>query len=137
VTPAGFRRIALGLEGAIESAHHNHPDFRVGGRIFATLGYPDRSWGMVNLTPEQQQQQLREHPDMFHPRQRQVGRAGHTSVRLGWADEETLGEALTLAWQNTVAKQRTSGATGRRKTAPRNTTARKTGQVRKMRGPRS
>ena len=54
MTPDGFRRVALGLEGASESAHHGHPDFRVGGRIFATLGYPDRKWGMVNLTPDQQ-----------------------------------------------------------------------------------
>ena len=51
MTPDTFRRIALGLSGAVERAHHDHPDFRVGGRIFATLGYPDRRHGMVNLTP--------------------------------------------------------------------------------------
>ena len=50
MTPKGFRRIALGWSGAVESAHHDHPDFRVGGRIFATLGYPDRHWGALNLT---------------------------------------------------------------------------------------
>ena len=49
-----FRRIAIGLDGAVESAHHGHPDFRVGGRVFATLGYPDRHFGCVMLTPEQQ-----------------------------------------------------------------------------------
>ena len=67
MTPNGFRRIALGLSGAVESAHHGHPDFRVGGRIFATLGYPDRHWGALNLTPDQQRTRVREHPDAFIP----------------------------------------------------------------------
>jgi hypothetical protein len=49
-----FRRAALRLEGASEGTHHSVADFRVGGRIFATLGYPDEQWGMVKLTPEQQ-----------------------------------------------------------------------------------
>ena len=104
MTPDGFRRIALGLEGVIENAHHGHPDFRVGGRIFATLGYPDRRWGMVNLTPEQQLIWVRGHPDAFFPSKGKWGEQGSTSVRLDALDEETAGEALTLAWQNTVAK---------------------------------
>jgi hypothetical protein len=110
VTPGGFRRIALGLEGAVESAHHGHPDFRVNGRIFATLGYPDRKWGMVNLTREQQRQEVRELPDAFVPVKGKWGEQGSTSVRLAAVDEETLGEAITLAWQNTVAKRRAGRA---------------------------
>jgi hypothetical protein len=58
VTAKDFRRIALGLADAVESAHMGHPDFRVAGRIFATLGYPDRTCGVVMLTPEQQRQCL-------------------------------------------------------------------------------
>ena len=54
MTPDGFRRLALSLPEAIESAHMGHPDFRVGGRIFATLGSPDSSHGMVKLKPDQQ-----------------------------------------------------------------------------------
>ena len=106
MTPQGFRRIALGLTGAIESAHHGHPDFRVGGKIFATLGYPDRRWGMVNLTPDQQRTWLREQPGAFVPAKGKWGEQGSTTVRLDKTDEETLGEALTLAWQNTVASGR-------------------------------
>lgn len=106
MTAAGFRRIALGLKDATESAHHGHPDFRVGGRIFATLSYPNEAWGMVNLTPEQQRERVREHPEVFVPAPGKWGEAGSTGVRLDSVDEETLGEALTLAWQNTVAKGR-------------------------------
>ena len=59
MTASGFRRIALGMKDASEGAHMGHPDFRVGGRIFATLGYPDAKWGMVALTPEQQEEARR------------------------------------------------------------------------------
>ena len=54
MTADDFRRLALELPGASEMSHMGHPDFRLGGKIFATLGYPDASWGMVKLTPEQQ-----------------------------------------------------------------------------------
>lgn len=106
MTAGGFRRIALGLEGAVERAHHGHPDFRVGGRIFATLGYPDRNYGMVNLTPDQQRTWVHEHPGAFVAVKGKWGEQGSTTVRLGEVDEEALGEALTLAWQNAVAKTR-------------------------------
>jgi hypothetical protein len=110
MTAAGFRRIALALEGAVEGAHFGHADFRVGNRIFATLGYPDRSHGMVSLTPEQQRAHLREHPKSFLPVKGKWGEQGATLVHLRSADEETLGEALTLAWQNAVAKAPTRGS---------------------------
>lgn len=76
VTPQGFRRIALRLEGVVESAHHGHPDFRVGGRIFATLGYPDAKWGMVNLAPGPAAGVGRGAPGRVRSRQGEVGRAG-------------------------------------------------------------
>lgn len=104
MTPNGFRRIALGLEGVVESAHHGHPDFRVGGRIFATLGYPDRKYGMVNLMPDQQRFWVEVHPDGFVPVKGKWGEQGSTTVRLDAVDEETLGEALTLAWQNIIQR---------------------------------
>jgi hypothetical protein len=115
MTPDGFRRIALGLEGAIESAHHGHPDFRVGGRIFATLGYPDRKWGMVNLTPDQQRTWVRQHPDAFVAVKGKWGEQGSTTVRLDAVEVETLGEALTLAWQNTVARASARGSARKRR----------------------
>lgn len=98
-----LRRIALGMKGAIESAHMGHPDFRVNGRIFATL-HADDSWGMVKLTPEQQQEFLSRDP-AFVPEKGAWGRQGCTAVRLDAVDDEVLGEALTLAWQN-LAKQK-------------------------------
>lgn len=115
MTPNGFRRIALGLSGAVESAHQGHPDFRVGGRIFATLGYPDRHWGALSLTPEQQRTRVRDHPDAFIPAKGKWGEQGATTVRLDAIDEETLGEALTLAWQNTAAKKPARASTRKRR----------------------
>jgi hypothetical protein len=116
MTPNGFRRIALALNDVVESAHHGHPDFRVGGKIFATLGYPDRKWGAVNLTPDQQRARMRDHPDAFVPAKGKWGEQGATTVRLDAIDEETLGEALTLAWQNTLAKHAARPAARKRRT---------------------
>lgn len=98
-----LRRIALGMKGAIESAHMGHPDFRVNGRIFATLRDGD-TLGMVKLTPEQQQEFISRDP-AFVPETGAWGRQGCTAVRLGAVDEEILGEALTVAYQN-LAKQK-------------------------------
>ena len=103
MTALGFRRMALAMKDVIESAHMGHPDFRVSGRIFATLGYPDRKWGMVALTPEQQEDAVREH-EALAPVKGTWGEQGATLVRLAAVDEETLGAAMTLAWQNAVAK---------------------------------
>lgn len=99
-----FRRIALALEGAVEQAHQGHPDFRAHGRIFATLGYPNMQWGMVALTPDQQQHYVRAHAAVFEPVKGSWGLQGATLVHLSAIDEDTLGEALTLAWQNAAAK---------------------------------
>ena len=89
-----FRRIALGMQGAVEGAHMGHPDFRVSNRIFASLHH-DLKFGMVKLTPEQQAEFMRAHPDVFEPESGAWGRAVCTKVRLASADEETVGEALT------------------------------------------
>ena len=110
MTPTGFRRIALGLKDAVEQAHHGHPDFRMGGRIFATLGYPDSKWGMVVLTPDQQRRFVRDHPGVFVPAAGAWGDQGSTTVRLDRIDEEALGEALTLAWRNAIEKGSTRSA---------------------------
>ena len=99
-----FRRIALGMKDAVESAHMGHPDFRVNGRIFATL-HGDRKRGMVKLTPEQQETFVREHPSAFAPESGAWGRQGCTAVRLDAADEDAVGEAMTLAWRNSAVKK--------------------------------
>ena len=96
-----FRRIALGLDGAIESAHMGHPDFRAKGKIFATI-HDDHEWGMVKLTADQQRRFMQENPDVFAPEKGAWGRAGCTKVHLARVGSEALGEAMTLAWQNIV-----------------------------------
>lgn len=98
-----FRRIALGMKDAIESEHMGHPDFRVNGRIFATL-HADNRWGMVNLTPDEQKAFVDDNPGVFVPENGAWGLQGSTAVRLEAVDEEVLGEAMTLAWRNTVAR---------------------------------
>ena len=126
MTSNGFRRIALGLEGVSESEHHGHPDFRVAGRIFATLGYPDRKYGMVNLTTDQQRTWTSEYPDAFVPVKGKWGEQGSTNVRLDAVDEETLGEALTLAWQNTVTRGNARKSARKPRVPPQPKTRRKT-----------
>ncbi len=99
-----FRRVALALPGVIEASHQGHADFRVGKRIFATLGYPDDDWGMVKLTPEQQSVLVEAEPDIFRPVPGGWGRQGNTNVRLASADQVTLRSALSLAWSNIAPK---------------------------------
>jgi hypothetical protein len=118
MTAKTFRRIALGMTGAVEGAHMGHPDFRFDNKIFATLHAGDVH-GMVKLTPEQQQEVLSSHPEAFEPENGAWGRQGCTRVLLSAADEETLGEAMTLAWQNiarkpTAARKRTTKPERRR-----------------------
>jgi hypothetical protein len=84
-----------------------HPDFRVRGKIFATL-WPDESWGMVKLTPEQQEQFIEAEPDVFMPVKGGWGRRGATLVHLATATRETLRPALVAAWRN-VAPKRLAG----------------------------
>jgi hypothetical protein len=118
VTADQFRQIALSMNGAVEGSHMAHPDFRANGRIFATI-YPDNQRGMVQLTPDQQQEFMRDHPGVFEPASGAWGRGGSTTVQLARADAETLGEAMTLAWQATATKA------ARKPAARKTTTARK------------
>ena len=103
MTPAAFRKVALSLSGAVEGAHGGHADFRAGGKVFATLGYPNKDWGMVKLAPEQQQMLVAAEPTMFTPIKGTWGLRGATSVRLAEVDARTLRSALTMAWRNVTA----------------------------------
>lgn len=100
MTADGFRKLALLLPEASEQAHMGHPDFRVRGKIFATLGYPDSASGMVKLTPEQQEAVVAAEPAAFAPVKGGWGLKGATQVRLPAARTKGLGLALTLAWRN-------------------------------------
>jgi len=97
-----FRAAALTMPGAVEAAHMNHPDFRVNGKIFASLGYPDEGWGMVKLTPAQQRSFMKETPETFAPCAGAWGKAGATSVHLASVKKRILTKALRAAAQNII-----------------------------------
>ena len=82
-----------------------HPDFRVGGKVFATLGYPDKNFGMVKLTPEQQRIYVQSHPAMFMPANGAWGVQGNTLVRLKVADADVVAEAMKEAWRARALKE--------------------------------
>jgi hypothetical protein len=98
MTGDDFRRIALALDGAIEKAHMGHPDFRVNGRIFATLDAKEE-WGVVMLTPEEQHEFRRSATDVFVPAPGAWGRQGSTRVRLADAEEAAVRSAVIVAWE--------------------------------------
>ena len=100
-----FRRIALSMPEALEGEHMSHPDFRVRGKIFATLSPPDKDWGMVKLTPEQQAVFVRSEPSVFQPVKGGWGRRGATNVCLRTATEPSTRQALVAAWRNTAPKR--------------------------------
>ena len=99
-TPSDFRRLALSLPETEQRQHMNHPDFRVGGKIFATLAYPNKQFAMVKLTPIQQQDFVQSHPAVFNPCNGAWGRKGCTNVLLAKASKRVLEEAILAAWRN-------------------------------------
>jgi hypothetical protein len=145
MTEKDFRRVVLALDGAVESAHMGHPDFRAHGRIFATLRdepaanlkrSPPRSFGVVMLTREQQQHFLAT-SRAFTPESGAWGRAGCTRVRFEDVDEETLGEAVTLAWQNAAAKTAEKKRAAARRTSTGTRPAGKARAAAKRQSPRT
>ena len=111
MTAAQFRRLALSMPEAIESAHMEHPDFRVGGRIFATLGYPDKHHGMVVLPPEEQRRFVESDSPAFAPAKGAWGLRGSTCVRLEAVDASTLRRAIEIAWRKRAPKRLAEQAT--------------------------
>lgn len=104
MTARDFKRIALSLEGAEEGSHMGAVDFRVGGRIFATLAHVKQGYGNLMLLPEQQAAFVAEMPEVFLPVAGGWGRMGATHIRLAEANEDVVMGALRTAWQNRVAK---------------------------------
>jgi YjbR len=95
MTEAGCRKLALAFEGAEERSHMRHPDFRVGNRIFATMGYPRAGWAMVRLTPEEQREFASASPDAFVPVRGKWGEQGCTNVVLKHAAAADVQAALS------------------------------------------
>jgi hypothetical protein len=106
MTVADFRRIALSLEGAEEGSHMGSDDFRVGGRIFATLAAQKLGYGNLMLTPEMQAEFVAEQPQIFIPIAGGWGKSGATHVKLAAANEDLLRGALIAAWKLRIEKNR-------------------------------
>ena len=118
MTAQEFRTIALGLPDIVESSHMNHPDFRVNGKIFASLGYPSSEWAVVKLTPDEQARLCEAEPDVFVPVKGAWGRAGNTQVYLRLARKRSVRAALQSAWQNHASKRGASPLTRPRAAKP-------------------
>ena len=104
MTTDEFRKMALEIPKAVEQSHMNHPDFRMAGKIFATLGAPDANWGMVKLTPEQQRGFIEKAPEVFRPCSGAWGRAGATNVYLACAEASLVRAALDTAAKNVASR---------------------------------
>jgi hypothetical protein len=103
-TPDDFRRLALALADAEERSHMAHPDFRVGGKIFATLGAPNDKFGMVALLPEQQELAIDAEPEAFKPAAGAWGRGGSTLVDLEKVSDAWLERTIHWAWERRATK---------------------------------
>jgi len=106
MTPDAFRKLAMSLPEVVESAHVDHPDYRVGKKIFATLGYPDTAWGVVKLTPQQQGEFVAAYPSVFAPVKGGWGIRGSTQIKLRTATSAALRPALRAAWRNAATTTR-------------------------------
>ncbi len=104
MTSNEFRRLALSFPETSEKSHMDHPDFRVAGKLFATLGYPDKDWGMLKLTPIEQEMFVKAQPSVFNPCAGAWGRRGCTNVRLKGIRKPTLRRALEAAWRLAAPK---------------------------------
>jgi hypothetical protein len=116
MTANDFRRIALSLEGAEEGSHMGAADFRVGGRIFATLASQKQGYGNLMLTPERQAEFVAEQPDIFVPIPGGWGKSGATHIRLSVVNEDLLAGALRTAWKLRIEK---NAKPGPKKRAPK------------------
>lgn len=105
MTEAEFRAMALSLPGAVEASHMDHPDFRVGGKVFATLRYPGRGWGMIALTPDEQSLIVQAEPGVYAPVKGAWGRGGATLVDLKAARKRSVRTALAAAWRRRAPKR--------------------------------
>jgi hypothetical protein len=116
MTVDDFRELALGFDDTEESAHMGAADFRVGGRIFATLAHGHLGLGNLMLSPELQQSLIDEAPEVFFPVSGGWGRMGATHVRLAEATPEQLLKGLQLAWNLRVQKSaKSKKPSGKRK----------------------
>jgi hypothetical protein len=113
VTAMEFRELALGFPEAVESSHVSHPDFRIRGKVFATLGYPDDKHGVLMLTPDAQNDAIGRNPKAFSPASGAWGRRGNTVVLLTAIRAIAIREWMEIAWGK-VAPNKVSRLKSRR-----------------------
>ena len=111
MTSEAFRTLALSFANAEERAHMHHPDFRVGNKIFATMGYPSPGWALVKLTPDEQAAFVQMKPGMFVPVKGKWGEQGCTNIILAKATRPPVRAALNTAYE--TATRAPSPRTGR------------------------
>ncbi len=104
MTAAEFRQLALSIPQSVEAEHMAHPDFRIAGKIFASLGAPDDDWAMVKLTPEEQQAFVEKATTAFQPCTGAWGRAGYTNIHLPHANRRLVQSAVKAAARTVAAK---------------------------------
>ena len=122
MTADEFRRLALNLPEVVEGSHMGHADFRVGGKVFATLGYPDERYGAAMLTPQDQDLLVRDHPKTFAPAAGAWGASGSTHILLRGASKRAVAIALEAAWRKRAPKGLSTESRGKRvPSAPRTT----------------
>ena len=120
MTADEFRRLALNLPEVVEGSHMGHADFRVGGKVFATLGYPDERYGAIMLTPQDQDLLVKDHPKTFAPAAGAWGASGSTHVLLRGASKRAVAIALEAAWRKRAPKGLSTESRGKRApSAPR------------------
>jgi hypothetical protein len=113
-----FRTMALEIPSSVERSHMNHPDFRVAEKIFASLGVPNKDWGMVKLTPEQQRTFIEKTPEIFKPSSGAWGRQGYTNVYLPAAKAPIVRAALDAAAKNVASHSKEKIRSDRRSRRP-------------------
>ena len=133
---ADFRRIALSFPDTEEASHHGNPDFRVGGRIFATLASAKQGYGNLMLDLERQSAFVGDMPEVFLPIPGGWGRMGMTHIRLAVADEDVLRGALLAAYTLRIEKNKQAGKRGNPKSRNVKKTARCSKTKRGARAPR-
>ena len=105
MTAKEYRRIALSLPGASEGSHQGHPDFRVGGKIFCTLAFEKEGYGVLKVSPEEQEGLVEDAPEVFSPVPGGWGRGGATRVKLDAVSADVLEGAIKMAWKRRLAKR--------------------------------
>jgi hypothetical protein len=131
MTPAAFVKLALALDGAIQGTHGGHPDFRAGGKVFASVGFKGPDSATVKLTPEQQEMLVAAEPAIFAPVTGMWGHRGYTMIHLPAADATTMKSALAMAWKNVTAASPRAARPGGRGALPKAAPRARSGSARR------